>query len=342
MPHAEEYLIEQADAESFENARMYTTIATEQTIARREPGTLHFRVCAVNAGGEGPWSNAEQVSVAPPPPEWVEAARAQADGPITVSWAAVGSRATYCVEQAAEEDGPFERLYEGPATQVETAAPDGAAAVRYRVRAELPGVASGWRTSQPLRLSDRPAAPHVEPPEVDETGTLRLRWAEVDGIAKYFVEVSKAADFAATQTSEVSGTMVNYRPPASGRYHFRVRALGEANDETVQGTPAEPVSAVVRGPAAPQLHALDPVKPGAAFTVEWSGLPGTAHYELEEALTAEFKPGETRALRVKHPAQKAAIEEGRPAGQRVFRVKCVNTAGEASPWSKPLTVEVKP
>ncbi len=176
VAQADAYLIEVSEDEDFESARVYTTTSSALDLPRREPGALYVRVCGVNAGGDGPWSHVAHVAIAPPAPDWIEASVSDDRERITLAWGAAGRRVTYRLEMTSDGEADYETVYSGPETQFEMALPADAVNLRFRVRAELPGVASGWVKSQPVEAMPAPPAPQLFPPETDPAGQVRLRW----------------------------------------------------------------------------------------------------------------------------------------------------------------------
>ncbi len=339
VPEATEYLVEASEDESFESALVHTTADLGLEMVRREPGTLAVRVCGVNSGGEGPWSSVARAAIAPPAPDWIETTPSTEGALVALSWGASGGRATYRVEMAGETLD-WQTVYTGPDTQCEAGPLAGQGPLRFRVRAELPGVESGWVTSKPVETQADQPTPRLDTPEVEEAGQLRLRWSAVPDADGYQVEVARDEGFTSPRTMQIDATGISFWPPASGAYWFRVRAIRRRPDGVALDAPGEAISMHVRRPAAPRLWPLDPVQAGMPFTVAWTGLPSSIYYELQESTSVAFEPGATWAMRIFHPEQKAD-RPGRPAGKVYFRIKAVDQDNQASPWSTPLTVEVQ-
>ncbi|MGF1506301.1 MAG: protein phosphatase 2C domain-containing protein, partial [Anaerolineae bacterium] len=148
VPRAVDYMVETSESEDFHDARMYLQAEREIAIARREPGVVHLRVCGTNAGGDGPWSAVERIAIAPGTPPWIEIT--PGEEAIDVAWGAVGGRVRYTLEAAAD-DGSASEVYRGDETHAAVRPPQGGRIV-FRVRAEVPGVASGWQTSDPITV----------------------------------------------------------------------------------------------------------------------------------------------------------------------------------------------
>jgi hypothetical protein len=331
--------------ESFENARVVTTEARAHDLPRREPGQVLVRVCGVNAGGEGPWSDPVHHAAPPPTPDWVEADLIPGGEGVRVSWGAVGGRVTYLLERAAGAEGEYEKVADVKGTRYEVPPGDPSeSTLRFRVRAELPGVHSAWVEAQPVHAAPHPNAPRLERPEIDPQGQVQLRWSEAADADGYQVEVATDENFASMRAVDVDGTGIDFRPPRSGRYWFRVRARHGDGADARYDAPGPAANIDAGRPAAPRLWPLDPVKADTPFTVTWTGTPGCTFYEFQAAPSEDFRPRQTEVDRIFHPEQKAAVK-GRPAGSVYFRVRAVlieDGGRESSPWSKTLAVQVVP
>lgn len=345
VPNAASYVVEVSTDESFENARIVTTEERAHDLPRREPGQVLARVCGANAGGEGPWS--EPVCHATPPtaPDWVEVDLVPDGEVVLVSWGAVGGRVTYRLERAAGAEGDYEKVADVKGTRQEVPPGDPSESLlRFRVRAELPGVHSAWVEARPIRVAAHPGAPRLEKPEVGPQGQVRLRWSAAAGADGYQVEVATDESFASMRAVDVDETEIDFRPPRAGRYWFRVRARHDEGGNARFDAPGDAVNVDAGRPAAPRLWPLDPVKADTPFTITWTGTPGCTFYELQAAGSEDFRPRQTDVSRVFHPEQKAALK-GCPAGHAFFRVRAVIIDGgarESSPWSKTLAVEIVP
>ncbi len=342
VPRATGYNVEVSEDMDFDNARIFAVEGLELGIRRHEPGLIVMRVCATNQGGEGPWSNVERIAIAPPAPDWIEAEVSENRDRVTLAWGSAGSRIRYRLEVAPDAEEPvYELIYSGPDTQYElTDLPEGAAALRFRVRAELPGVESAWVESEVVSVQVAPPAPRLGQLELDDQGQIVLRWSQITGADHYVVEMAQDESFSSVKTARWQETGASIRPPAMGRYWFRVRAVYVHEGSRILGEPSDPQSIEVRRPAAPRLHPVDPQKAGQPFTIAWRGLPNCTYYEIEGSRSRDFEAGDSKRMRVFHPEQKLRVE-GQPAGIMYFRVKAVTEDGSSSPWSEVLAVEVQ-
>jgi hypothetical protein len=339
VPAADEYLVEVAAEESFANARVYTQSHRTLELTRREPGAYCFRVCGSNDGGEGPWSNVERFAIVPEPPEWIEARRS-ADARVMVTWAAVGGRVSYRLEMSNPADeASFILVYEGDEIQYEGDLASPADRPRFRVRVEASGSHSSWITSQAIPGTPGATRPTLKPPDISQTGEIRLRWDPVGGAQRYILEMARDPDFDERRIVELEQAGAKFRPPSGGQYWFRVRAVFQRPEGELQGEWSPAVSVEVRRPAAPRLWPVDPVRANAQYEIAWAGVSGCHHYELEEAPSASFDSKQVSAMRIFHPAQKMKLP-GRAPGTVYYRIRAVDSRDQSSPWSEVLAVEI--
>ena len=335
--NADAYELEIADDAAFRNARIHTQSETTFALMRREPGALYFRVRGVNAGGEGPWSEAAQVALLPDAPGWIEATLGLDRKYVDAAWGSVGGQVSYHLQLIAQTGDEQEEVtvYQGPDTQCTAPLPPDADRVALQVRAEHPGGHSAWQVGDSLEVGARLAAPKLDPPAL-EGGKIGLSWGAVDGATHYLVEVGRDPGFNEARSTETPETRINVSPPVSGQYWFRVRACQGKR----RGAASNVESATVERPSAPRLWPLDPVKADTLYEIAWEGVPGCTYYELQEAPDDRFEPGKTRVVRVKHPGQKYTVE-GRPPGRYHYRVQAVDDHGQTSAWSDVVQVVVE-
>ena len=152
-----------------------------------DPGTTRFyRVAAINAQGEGPYSNVREGTTNAAPPDPPQNLRARATGPrsITLTWEAPasdgGARITgYQVRARGPNDGSWIRRHTGSkATTFAHINLQPATYYRYQVRA-LNGVGDGGQWSletATLTHADIPAAPTGLTARASGTSRIDLSW----------------------------------------------------------------------------------------------------------------------------------------------------------------------
>lgn len=341
VAEADEYLVEIASDPDFAAVRELVVEDTSLALIRREPGALFVRVCGANAGGEGPWSNVESLSLEPPAPDWIEATLDEDGQKVLISWAAVGGSVNYEVEMARgfAGDAVFASIYADAGTQTAIPIPEDAAHVRFRVRTHTPGVNSPWVESGLLRIKSGPAAPLLKQPTMTQQGEFLLNWEAGEEVEHYLLEVSEDETFGKVRSIQVDEPHIRFRPPARGKYWFRVRVVTGDDAPAHHGDPSNIVHAAVWRPVAPRLWPHDPVPAEQNFQISWAGVPDCTYYEIQGSADPDFPPEKTRTVRVFHPEQKKLIK-GMDQGAYHFRVKAVTAEGESSPWSATITVNI--
>lgn len=338
VPHAAEYLLEIAETPDFASARMQSLKQTRFKVSRREPGALHFRVAAENAGGTGPWSNVEQVAITPPAPAWVEAALSDDGATVNLAWGGVGGRVTYFVAAARVDASDKEtEVYRGDETGVSATLPGGAGLIVFKVRAELPGIHSDWVTTDPIQAPSDLTAPNLLDPVKQDEGAYKLSWTPVPAAAHYEIEVSQTPGFEAVLRSiKVEGVSATFKPGAGNTYYVRVMARRDGE----VSPPSNVAQVQTAAPARPMLWPVDAVTALARFTLKWSGVPGTDHYDLEESIAPDFNKRQTRSWSIKHPEQ-VFEHPGLQAGTYHYRVRAVKPGEDPGAWSDILTLDVQ-
>jgi len=339
---AASYTVEIAEDPTFRHARMHSTTANELPLVRREPGALHFRVCAENSGGSGPWSETARIAINPPAPAWIEATRARIGRRVHLAWGASGGRVEYTVQytRRVEERIEAHEVYHGPDTQCTVEMPQGGGALSFRVRAELPGVMSDWTVSESVGAAPALEPPALGTPERQEDGTYRLHWSRVEGAEYYLVEIARESTFSRVIRSlKAQANSGTFTPPGPGEYYIRVAACQDGNGDSCS-LPSGAVRIEVTQAVTPTLFPVDAVGMGQRFEIAWRGVPGTAAYELQGAPENGFAQTNSRTWRIEHPAQKCVVDV-QTGGAYFFRVRAVPQEGDPGPWSDVLQVEVR-
>jgi hypothetical protein len=338
VPEADHYLVAISEEDSFRYAREYEETGTSLVLPRREPGELFCRACAVNAGGEGPWSTVAHIQIAPRAPDWIEA-RWQANAQqAEISWGEVGEQVTYRVERVppgSDDSAKGELAYEGTETHCLAAISDDMEQVVYRVRAEVSSCYSSWQYSEAIRVQPALAVPQMAAPQVNEYGELLLEWDAISEADRYVIERALDRNFVGAGRADCENPHAIFKPPAGGKYWFRVQACrGQRCGEFSRS-----VSISVSGPAAPKLWTTASKKAHTAYELTWSGVPGCRSYELQESTEEGFGRDATRSFTIAHPEQKILIP-GHSMGQYYYRLRAIDRNDHPSVWSRPIIVDV--
>jgi Protein phosphatase 2C len=336
LPDADAYEVEISDSDRFDSSRLFTSVAPSFSAPGHEPGEVFARVRGVNAGGDGPWSASLRLAIPPGAPARIETLISEDGRRIGVQWAVVEGPVTYSLELSSGSESDFREVYRGSEPRCEISTGEQAMTAVFRVRAEVGGAASDWRTADPVSIAPSLTAPTLGIPEIGEEGEAALRWTPVSGAARYILEVSRSDQFGSPQRLEGVKTAVTFHPPASGRYWFRVRAA-----QTDQIGPASNIVSIeAQRPTAPSLWPIEPVKANSLFEIAWTAVPGGVYYELQGTTSDQFEPDKTATTRVNHPSLKYSVP-GRSAGRYFYRVRAVDAHQQASVWSNVLVVEVQ-
>ncbi|NIV79540.1 MAG: hypothetical protein GWN39_12540, partial [Thermoplasmata archaeon] len=101
---AASYQLEEDDNAAFSSPTVvYSGTASEFQVSGQGTGRWYYRVRARNAGGDGRWSNIEDVGVIPAAPVLDPIENDDRDGEYLVDWSDVAGAASYWVE---EDDNP--------------------------------------------------------------------------------------------------------------------------------------------------------------------------------------------------------------------------------------------
>ncbi|WP_456379934.1 FecR domain-containing protein [Thiolapillus sp.] len=147
-------------------------------------------------------------------------------GSVGFSWAEVKDVKTYLFELA--HDAGFTEMLEQSSLSGTDATIEFGDAGEYFYR--LSSVTAEGRKGPPgkaikIRVLPVPAAPQARPPAV-EGDHLRLAWQEVDGVARYNLQLASDADFQDLIVDEqTADPWVQVPRPPSGYYYFRVQSI---------------------------------------------------------------------------------------------------------------------
>jgi len=266
----------------------------------------------------------------------------EATASVTLRWAPVADAATYEVEIAA--DAAFDRIV----VHERTAAPG------YRWRA-IPADRHFWRVRG---LDDRGRAgrwsevrvieaalrvPELLGPAdgtrvVLDTGSRVLfSWRPSQVMKEYALEIAASPGFeGATEAWRGAGSSVRLPPPGLGRFHWRVRGISLAGQETAPSAPrsflVEPGAPVPRAPEDGGRVPDGPVE------LAWDGPPAASRWRLVVRPPGGAEPS------VMESTSRAATFLPPAAGEYAWEVRALSpdgSAGEASA-SRRFLVEARP
>lgn len=259
--------------------------------------------------------------------------------PLEFTWPAIKGAGGYRFQIAPSTD--FESLLVDKHAEKNSAdhadLPDGHYALRIRGIDEV-GL-EGLNSVHRFEVDARPFPPVTTSPAnagVIRESTPRFSWSSEEESHGYRIQIARDAGFTRMVTDETTD-QAGYRqvqPLTPGEYQWRVASIDESGD---QGPYNPPQSFTYRQPlGAPQLQ--QPLVNHANLVLGWSEVAGAASYQVQLASDPHFRGMQ---LDMQFPAPQAEIP--RPPSQVYFlRVRALNAAGEAGPFSKPFKVYVPP
>ncbi len=301
MPYITKYEVS-ADGE-IESTGTETTYIHDDLI----PNTQHsYKVRAVNAGGDGLWSDILTATTLPDPPGIPINLRAEASqNEITLEWDAVEGAIDYDVEA----DGNLEENITG-ITYIHSGLLSNTPHT-YRVRARNRGGVGEW--SDLLNKDTLPDPPGIpEGIEVTETtkDTITLTWNAADRAEGYDIEAGGAI---IDSTTDITYTHIGLDADTEYTYRIRARNVGgesEWTEETIARTLPEK-------PSIP--NNLTATAGTNEISLSWDNAERAAEYDVEA-------DGELIAT----ITGTSYIHEGlAPDTQHTYRVKAKNTGGES-------------
>ncbi len=325
------YRVEEDDNSAFTSPMVrYEGDSSQYAVSGQQPGLWYYRVRAINATGDGPWSNVQQVSVIPEAPLLAPISNPDGNGDYLVDWNDVTGATSYWLEEDdnSEFTSPTPR-YNGTNSQYQVSEqPTGL--WYYRVRATCAGGDSAWSNTESVSVA--PSSPVLFPiSNPDGNGDYLVHWSDVTGATSYRLEEDDNSAFT-SPTPRYTGASNQFQVygQESGTWYYRVRASNSFGDSSWSNT--ESVSVI---PAAPVLFAISNPDGNGQYLVDWSDVTGATGYELEEDDNAGFDSPVSRYQGI--DTQFDVI--GQQPGVWHYRVRAFNAAG-FSPWSPPQAVVV--
>lgn len=271
------------------------------------PNSRHtYRVRAVNAGGDGPWSELVVQATGLGIPANIKLASDSAS--ITVSWDALDGATAY--ELAL--DGELVDVGSVTAYTLSGLTPNTWHV--FRLRAKSGDLAGAW--SDTFRRMTGLGTPVITSMK-SFSAEIEIRWGEVDGAEGYDVEVD------GTVTDNGTASMYLHKGLKAGSEHtYRVRAkAGESYSEWSEG-----VTVIVMSDVPKILYTTSTTE---SITVYWSAVPGSTSYDVE--IDGKVILG---VPTVASEQPKYVFRSLKPNTMHVFRARATNQGG-SSAWSEP-------
>jgi hypothetical protein len=168
---------------------------------------------------------------------------------------------------------------------------------------------------------------------------LVLRWDPVPGAAKYSVKIASDPDMATLVTSGGAPVVIaatNLAPAlllASNTYYWTVTPLDARNNP---GQESEERSFTWDWPSTTTPTVADLADETELYDPEfsWDPIPGAAHYEVEVNSSVDFASGSKVCCTDKPIAPKLTPLEVFPSNTYYWRVRAVNSHGDAGVWNE--------
>lgn len=312
-------------------ARTLTTTSSSYNITNRDDGTWCYRVRALNAAGNGLWSNIKCTVVGHPPakPSLSDINNADGDGNYAVNWSSETGATTYRL-QAQHAGGDWETVYSGRNTTA-SFFHQAVGEWCYRVRAENAAGNSNWSSSKCTTVII--SAPAMYPIDnASGNSFYSVGWATVPTAVSYTLQEQYSGGSWDTIYSGANSSFGRVERQ-SGEWCYRVQASNnQGNSEW-----STPACTIVR-PDTPVLNSINNPAGTWTFNVTWTAVSGAASYELQE-LDAE------NVWQTRYTGAALTYEATVPTGgQWCYRLRAIN-AGGVSDWSNikcTLTVPAAP
>lgn len=308
---------------------------TFSTAAPLTTGTWFWRVAAARSDlGAGPFSATQSVRIVDAPPTLQ--APALSPTQVRITWHDGAADRRYRV-QLARDDAFTAILQEREAAASPVTLPRPAPG-RYWLRV-LATEADGYPISPGAPLAfdagAAPAAPEQIAPAADAEqvdGNVQFGWQAAPGAIRYRWQLAHDESFA-QMLADVTTEQPNSRPGTPlppGRYYWRVAGVSDIDGQGDFST-ARRLRMLV---PAPQVKSI--AADGSQLRVDWHVQPAASAYELELARDAQF-----RDVIGRQSASTPAIRMPRPASGNYFiRIRSLDAANAAGPWSSPQTATV--
>ncbi len=328
---ATSYRLEEANSIEFSYPiTLYEGAASQFQVTGQVGGTWYYRVLAINAGGDSPWSNIAIVSVIPEAPVLLPIDNPTGAGDYLVDWVDVSGGDTYLLQEDDNPDfsTPIDR-YTGALSQFEVTGQAGGTWY-YRVLARNPGGDSAW--SNVVSTGVVPATPALLPIDnLDRDGNYLVDWNEVPGATSYRLEEADNPDFnAARLRYEGPDSQLQVLDQPTGIWYYRVYASNAYGISSWTNTEAASVA-----PAAPQLLPIENLDGDGDYLVGWTVVVSATNYRLQEDDNAEFP---SPSVIYDGPQIQYQVT-GQFSGTWYYRVLASNAGGD-SPWSNIQSVVV--
>jgi hypothetical protein len=280
VPGASGYTLQEDDEPEFGTpAGLYTGPNTCFQVTGRTGGAWYYRVRAASSAGDSPWSDPQQVQVAPAAPALNPIDNTDGDGEYLVDWSDVSGAALYILHEDDNPDFTTPTEAYGGAASEHLVSGQTAGTWYYRVRGVAEPCQGPWSAVQSTTVSaPPPQAPTLSPiSNADGDGSYLIDWSDVAGATNYSLEEDDNAAFA-SPTTRYSGANSQYgvTGQATGTWHYRVKA-SNANGDSAWSSGQ---SVTVQTSAGGDAYEVDDTC-AAAKAITFDGTPQTHNFHDE-------------------------------------------------------------
>jgi YD repeat-containing protein len=314
---------------------VYSGSAQSQAIEGRNSGAFSYRAQACNGAGCGQWSVLATVFVQRPPyaPAGITVPASGPSGNYIIAWLPPNPRdvgPTIYTLQERFNDAAWVDAYQGADLSAAFAG-KAAGHYAYQVRACNPyGCSTETVGANPVQVVYPPATPAgLSVPGSSFTGDYAVSWSASGGAATYHLDENFNGG-AWTRVHDTAATAATVSGRQTGIYGYRISACGSAGCSDVSATAS--IQVILPPAAAPSLYA--PASSHSdSYSVSWSGVPHTTHYQLVERVN-----GSGFNLIYDNGGTELALS-GRGTGAWEYMVRPCNQAG-CGPYSNLAGVQV--
>ncbi|WP_043689969.1 RHS repeat protein [Luteimonas huabeiensis] len=251
-----------------------------------------------------------------------------ATGAYTVSWTSAALANRYELRERVD-GGAWATIHNAARTQVSLSG-KAAGTWGYQVRACSTSACGNWSPVAETTVQLPPgAAPALSVPATGLNGAYTITWTGVAAAATYQLQERQGTGGWST-IHDAAATSKALSGKAAGTWSYQVRACNAAG---CGGWSAVSSVNVIHPPGGAPALTVPATSNNGSYTVSWTGVSGSARYELEE----RHNNGSWTVIHNGAATSKAV--SGRGAGTWSYRVRACNTAG-CGAWSGTASVSV--
>jgi fibronectin type 3 domain-containing protein len=245
----------------------------------------HFRVYAINDGGDGPVSNVASATthMTPPGAPSISVATNSASQ-ITVSWSSVLAASAYILQYSTSSSFSSPTTINS-ITTTSRAVTGLSAGTTYYFRVYAVNAGGNSAASNSASAITRSAAPSISA-TANSTSQITASWGAVTGAASYTLQYSTSSGFSGAQ--QITGITTTSRAvtglSAGTTYYFRVYAVNAGGNSAASNSAS--AATQVNPPSAPSISVS--TSSSTQIAVSWSSVSGATSYRLQYSTSSSF------------------------------------------------------